>query len=68
MRGIAKDLNGLAIPEGIKTIPIKNANKNDNFFLLHDLSYISDCLIIDEIQEKNIKSNKTIIIIKEFKI
>jgi hypothetical protein len=67
MRDIAKDLNGLAIPEGIQTIPIKIFNKNDHFFLLHDLSYISDCLTIDEIQEKHIKSNKTIMIINEFK-
>ena len=67
MRDITKDLNGVAIPKGIQTIPIKNFNKNVHFFLLHDMSYISDCVAIDEIQEKHIKSNKTIMLINDFK-
>ena len=67
MREIATNLNGFAIPEGIQTIPIKNFNKNDHFFLLHDLSYISECAAIDEIQEKHIKSNKTNMLINEFR-
>ena len=67
MKDIAKKLNTSPIPEGIQTIPVKIFNKNDHFFLLHDLSYISDCITIDQIQEKHIKSNKTIILIDEFK-
>ena len=66
MKEISEKLNDSAIPEGIQTIPIKNFDKRDHFFLLHDLSYVSDCLSIDEIQEKNIKSNKTALLINEF--
>ena len=34
---------------------------------MHDLSYISHCLTIDEVQETYIKSNKTINIINEIR-
>ena len=47
MKDIAKKLNTSAIPEGIQTIPVKIFNKNDHFFLIHDLSYISDCITIE---------------------
>jgi hypothetical protein len=68
MKEISQNLENFSIPEGIQTIPIKIFNRNEHFFLLHDLSYISDCVSIDEIQEKHLKSNKTINIINEFRI
>ena len=67
MKEISQKLNYYAIPEGIQTIPIKNFDKSEHFFLLHDLSYISGCITIDEVQEKHIKSNKTNNLINEFK-
>ena len=66
MKEISKNLNNFAIPEGIQTIPVKNFDKHEHFFLLHDLSYVSECVTIDEIQDKHIKSNKTIRLINEF--
>ena len=67
MEEISKKLENFAIPEGIQTIPVKIFNKNDHFFLLHDLSYVSDCVTIDEIQEKIINSNKTNMLMDKFK-
>ena len=67
MKYIAEKLGNSSIPEGIQTIPVKIFNKNDHFFLLHDLSYISDCVTIDEIQEEHMNSNKTNILINIFK-
>lgn len=66
MKEISNELNTFSIPEGIQTIPIRNFEKRDHFFLLHDLSYISDCVTIDEVQEKHINSNKTKNILNEF--
>jgi len=67
MKEISTKLNYYSIPEGIQTIPIKNFDLSEHFFLLHDLSYISGCVTIDEIQEKIIKSDKTNELISEFK-
>ena len=67
MKEISKNLNYYSIPEGIQTIPIKIFDINEHFFLLHDLSYISGCITIDEYQEKYMKSNKTLKLINEFK-
>ena len=65
MKEISTKLNYYSI--GIQTIPIKNFDLSEHFFLLHDLSYISGCVTIDEIQEKIIKSDKTNELINEFK-
>ena len=67
MKEISQNLNYYAIPKGIQTIPIKLFDKSEHFFLLHDLSYISDCKAIDTVQENHINSNKTIQLINEFK-
>ena len=67
MEELSKKLGNISIPKGIQTIPVKIFNKNDHFFLLHDLSYISDCVTIDEIQGKHVNSNKTNILINNFK-